>query len=103
MLSAAVSAGGPVYPGAHGARHEAWRLQEAQQRGTESLPQPPRQRGRGQGAAAGGQQRITLAKGGRHPRSNQIPPTPPYTWTDTHILPHGRHAVTSGTHQAHVP
>lgn len=67
MLSAAVSAGGAVHPGAHGSRYEAWLLQEAQQRGTESLPQPARQRGRGQGAAAGGQQRITSAQGGQTP------------------------------------
>lgn len=99
MLSAAVSAGGPVYPGAHRAWHEAWRIQEAQQRSTESLSQPPGQRGWGQGAAAGGQQCITSAKGGRHPRST---PEPLHTWTDTHILPHG-HIHTSGTLQAGVP
>lgn len=40
MLSAAVSSGGPVYPRAHGAWHEAWCIQEAQQRSTESLSQP---------------------------------------------------------------
>lgn len=84
MLSAAVSAGRPVYPRAHGARHEAWSLQEAQQRGTESLPQPPGQRGRGQGAPAGGQQRITSAKGGG--ADGLTPPQNPCTWTETHIF-----------------
>lgn len=73
MLSAALSAGGPVHPRAHGARHEARRLQKAQQRGTKSLPQPTRQRGRGQRAAAGGQQCITSAKGG----ADSLAPPPP--------------------------
>lgn len=96
MLSAAVSAGGPVYPGAHRARHEARCLQEAQQRGTEPLPQPSRQRGRGQGAAARGQQRIASAEGGRHPRSD--PTTPPHTWTDTHSFSH----MDTVSPQAHI-
>ncbi len=96
MLSAAVSAGGPVYPGAHGAWHEARRLQEAQQRGTESLPQPARQRGRGQGAAAGGQQCITSAKRGRHPRSD---PTPPIR---THGLIHTFYHTDTLSPQAHI-
>lgn len=91
MLGAAVPAGGPVHPGAHGARHEARRLQEAQQRGTESLPQPAGQRGRGQGAAAGGQQRITTAKGGRQKRSDPTPPAHTdrqihtFFWTHSHL------------------
>lgn len=96
MLSAAVSAGGTVHPGAHGSRYEAWLLQEAQQRGTESLPQPARQRGRGQGAAAGGQQRITSAQGGAD--SLAPPQNALHTWTDTHNLSQGH----THTPQAHV-
>ena len=86
MLSAAVPAGGPVYPGAHGARHEARRLQEAQQRGAESLPQPAGQRGGGQGASAGGQQRITSAKGGQTPSLQ--PNKPPRTLGLIHTFDH---------------
>lgn len=100
MLSAAVSAGGAVHPGAHGSRYEARLLQEAQQRGTESLPQPARQRGRGQGAAAGGQQRITSAQGGAD--SLAPPQNALHTWTDTHNLSQG-HTHTSGTRHTRVP
>lgn len=91
LLGAAVSPGGPVYPRAHGARHEARCLQEAQQRSTESLSQPPGQRGWGQGAAAGGQRCITSAKGGQ--TSSLYPWTPAHmdrethftTWTRSHL------------------
>lgn len=95
MLSAAVSAGGAVHPGAHGSRYEAWLLQEAQQRGTESLPQPARQRGRGQGAAAGGQQRITSAQGGQTPLLHLKMPC---THGQIHIIYH----KDTHTPQAHV-
>lgn len=109
VLGAAVSAGGSVYPGAHGARHEARRLQEAQQRGTESLAQPTGQRGRGEGATPGGQQRITPAnRGGDTFASTRhtpllLPSLPPLlpAHTDRCTL-HG-YALTSGTHQTQVP
>ena len=100
MLSSAVSAGRPVYPRAHGTRSETRRLQEAQQRCPEPLPQPPGQRGRGQGAPAGGQQRITSAKEGPTP---SLHPRNPCTNEQTHTFPPHGHARTSGTHQTWVP
>lgn len=98
VLGVAVSAGGSVYPGAHGARHEARRLQEAQQRGTESLAQPTGQRGRGEGAAPGGQQRITSANGGQTPLLRPDTPPPSCTYGQMHaswIRPDVRHSSDS--------
>lgn len=102
MLGVAVSAGGSVYPGAHGARHEARRLQEAQQRGTESLAQPTGQWGRGEGAAPGGQQRITSANGGQTPLLRPDTPLPFLPAHTDRCTLHG-YTLTSGTHQTQVP
>lgn len=98
VLGVVVSAGGSVYPGAHGARHEARRLQEAQQRGTESLAQPTGQRGRGEGAAPGRQQRIASANGGQTPLLRLDTPPPPCTYGQMHaswIRPDVRHSSDS--------
>lgn len=78
MLGFAVPSGCSLHPRAQRPQHAAQQLQEAQQRRTEPLTQLSGRTLRGQGASAGGQQRITPLT-----RGAGTDPKPPHINTPT--------------------